>query len=385
MEAQAERSGCARPACGVCVHFRDLPDPRGANALHSLTDMIVLAVCAVICGADGWVQVEQFSQAKRKFFATFLELPHGIPSHDTFGRVFARLEPEAFERCFTAWTAALARVGGERLVSIDGKAIRRSFLHAWDKSGMAHLVSAFASANRLVFGQLAVADKSNEIKAIPKLLALLDLRGATVTIDALGCQKNIAEQIVQGGGDYVLAVKDNQPQLHQKVRGLLDEAILDDFHGMAHDYHEETDAGHGRIETRRVWCTREVQWLGELRREWPGLGLLMVVEARREVRGQVSTERRYYIGSRAAATAAQSADAIRGHWGIENRLHWSLDVSFAEDDSRIRTGHGAENFSRLRRIALNRLQQDTTKKVGIKTKRLVAGWDHDYLLNLLGA
>ena len=197
MEAQAERLGCAPTENCIYRHFRDLPDPRGANRLHSLSDMIVIAICAVICGADGWVQVEQFAKAKQKFFASFQTLPHGIPSHDTFGRVFARLNPDAFERCFTAWTAALAQAGG-KLVSIDGKAIRRSFLHAWDKSGMAHLVSAFVSANRLVFGQLAVEDKSNEIKAIPKLLELLDLRGATVTIDAIGCQKNIAAQIVNG-------------------------------------------------------------------------------------------------------------------------------------------------------------------------------------------
>jgi predicted transposase YbfD/YdcC len=383
MEAQAERSGCALPGSGICAYFRDLPDPRGVNSLHLLSDMIVIAICAVICGADGWVQVEQFGRAKRKFFASFLELPRGIPSHDTFGRVFARLNPEAFEHCFTAWTAALAQAPGEKLVSIDGKAIRRSFLHAWDKSGMAHLVSAFVSANRLVFGQLAVEDKSNEIKAIPKLLELLDLRGATVTIDALGCQKNIAAQIVKGRGHYFLAVKENQPRLHQKVQALMNEALLDGFQGLEHDYYEEVDGGHGRVETRRLWCTSEVQWLGGLGKEWPGLGLLVVVEARREILGKASTERRYYISSCAKATAVQAAAAIRGHWGIENQLHWSLDVSFAEDDSRIRQGHGAENFSRLRRIALNRLQQDTSRKVGIKTKRLIAGWDHDYLLGLL--
>ena len=382
MDAQADRSGCALAESGIYRHFRDLPDPRGANRLHSLSDMIVIAICAVICGADGWVQVEQFARAKRKFFASFLTLPHGIPSHDTFGRVFARLNPDAFERCFTAWTAALAQTG-DKLIAIDGKAIRRSFLHAWDKSGMAHLVSAFVSANRLVFGQQAVEDKSNEIQAIPKLLDLLDLRGATVTIDALGCQKNIAAQIVKGGGDYFLALKENQPLLQRKVQALLNEALLDRFKGMAHDDHEEIDGDHGRIERRRVWCTPEVQWLGGVQKEWPGLGLLVVVEARREVLGKVSTEQRYYISSRAKATAAQAAEAIRGHWGIENQLHWSLDVSFSEDDSRIRTGHAAENFSRLRRIALNRLQQDTSRKVGIKTKRLVAGWDHDYLLSLL--
>jgi predicted transposase YbfD/YdcC len=382
MEAQAKRSECALPANNICRYFEDLPDPRGVNTLHSLTDMIIIAICAVICGADGWVQIEQFGEAKRKFFASFLDLPHGIPSHDTFGRVFARLDPAAFERCFTRWTQALAQTAG-KLVSIDGKAIRRSFLHAWDKSGMVHLVSAFVSQNRLVFGQLAVDEKSNEIKAIPKLLELLDLKGATVTIDAMGCQTDIAERIVKAGGDYCLAVKDNQPTLHQKVKALMDEGILDGFADMSHDFHEEVDGNHGRIERRRVWCTNEVQWLGELQKDWSGLGLLVAVESRREVGGKVSEERRYYISSRSKATAAQMAEAIRGHWGIENQLHWSLDVSFGEDDSRIRKGHGAENYSRLCRIALNRLQQESTKKVGIKTKRKIAGWDHDYLLSLL--
>jgi predicted transposase YbfD/YdcC len=368
---------------GLLRFFQDMPDPRGKNKLHLLTDLMVLAICAVICGADGWVQVEQFAKAKQKFFATFLQLPHGIPSHDTLGRVFARLNPDSFEQCFMAWTGSLAQTSGGKLINLDGKAIRRSFEHAWDKSGMTHLVSAFVSANRMVFGQLAVQDKSNEITAIPKLLELLDVRGATVTIDAIGCQKNIAQKIMDGGGDYYLAVKENQPQLHQKVKALLDEAVLDSFAGMEHDFFQEVCGDHGRIETRRVWCTTEIQWLGPLAKDWPGLKMLVAVEAVREVGGKSSSERRYYIASSKTASAKQAAQAIRGHWGIENQLHWILDMSFNEDGSRIRKGHGAENFSRLRRIALNLLQQETSRKVGIKTKRLIAGWDHDYLLNLL--
>jgi predicted transposase YbfD/YdcC len=365
-----------------------MPDPRGGNKLHSLTDMIVMAICAVICGADGWVQVAMFARAKRKFFASFLELHHGIPSHDTFGRVFARLNPEAFEACFVNWTRSLGQeLAGEtggKLVSIDGKAIRRSFEHAWDKIGMAHLVSAFVSGSRMVFGQLAVDTKSNEITAIPRLLELLDVRGATVTIDAMGCQKNIAQKIIDGKGDYYLAVKENQPQLHHKVTALLNEAILEDFAGLKHDCFQETGGGHGRIETRRVWITPEVKWLGELGREWAAPRSLVVVEATREVTGgKTSTERRYYIGSDKNATAAQAAQAIRGHWGIENQVHWCLDMSFDEDASRIRKGHAAQNFSRLRRIALNLLRRETARKVGIKSKRLLAGWDHDYLLGLL--
>jgi predicted transposase YbfD/YdcC len=368
---------------GLLRFFQDMPDPRGGNRLHALTDLLVIAICAVICGADGWVQVEQFAKAKKKFFKSFLALPRGIPSHDTFGRVFARLNPDAFEACFVAWTRSLSQNAAGKLISLDGKAIRHSFHHAWDKSGMAHLVSAFVSGNRMIFGQLAVAGKSNEITVIPRLLELLDVRGATVTIDAMGCQKNIAQKIVDGQGDYYLAVKENQPQLYQKVKSLLDEAILENFAGMKHDCFEQSNGGHGRIETRRVWITPDVKWLGDLRHEWAGLSALVVVEATRRMNGKTSSERRYYIASNPKATAQQAAESIRAHWGIENQLHWSLDMSFDEDASRIRKGHAAENFSRLRRIALNLLQKETSRKVGIKTKRLIAGWDHDYLLSLL--
>lgn len=375
MDAQSDR--------GLLRFFRDIRDPRGRNRLHSLTDMMVIAICAVICGADGWAQVELFGKSKRKFFASFLELRYGIPSHDTFGRVFARLNPDAFEACFMAWTRSLSDTSDGKLISIDGKAIRRSFQHGWDKSGMAHLVSAFVSGNRMVFGQLAVDDKSNEITAIPRLLELLDVRGATVTIDAMGCQKNIAQQIVEGQGHYYLAVKENQPQLYQKVKSLLDEALLETFAGVKHDRFDETNGGHGRIETRRVWITPEVNWLGDLQQEWAGLAAVVLVEATRRINGKTSTERRYYIASNPTATARQAAESIRGHWGIENQLHWNLDMSFDEDQSRIRKDHAAENFSRLRRIGLNLLGRETSQKVGIKSKRLLAGWDHDYLLGLL--
>lgn len=363
-------------------HFASLPDPREASGQrHSLTDILTLAICGVICSADSWVEIEQFGHAKENWFRTFLELPYGIPSHDTFGRVFAALDPDAFERCFASWMAGLAEHSQGRLVAIDGKIMRRSFAHAWNREAL-DMVSAFTAANRMVFGQLAVESKSNEITAIPRLLELLDLRGATVTIDAIGCQKAIAAQIIERRGDYVLAVKENQPQLHQQVQALLDEAWLEDFAGMAHDRCEDTDAGHGRIETRRVVCTPEVQWL-RCRDEWPGLRSVAVVESTRIVGAATSTERRYFISSLDGTNAATLARAIRGHWAIENQLHWSLDVSFREDDSRVRTGHAAENFSRLRRIALNLLRRDKRCKIGIKGKRLRAGWDHNYLLQLL--
>jgi len=373
-------------ADSILEHFADLPDPRGARGkLHRLGDVLTIAICAVICGADGWVAVEHFARAKEQWFGTFLDLPGGIPGHDTFGRVFAAIDPDAFERCFAGWTKALGGSSRGKLVAIDGKSLRRSFAHAWDKSGMAHLVSAFVSDNRLVLGQLAVDAKANEIVAIPRLLALLDPTGATVSIDAIGCQKGIARSILDAGANYVLAVKENQKTLHAQVKKLLDEAILEKFHGMAHAAFEGTDGDHGRVETRRAWCTGEVQWV-KCGGQWPGLASVGVVECVREViGGPTSTERRYYISSLDGTDAEAFAAAVRGHWGVENPLHWSLDVTFGEDDSRVRKGHAAQNLSRLRRIALNQLQRDKTLKAGIQTKRQRAGWDHAYLLKVLAS
>ena len=371
---------------GILRCFGDLPDARAHNVIHKLHDIMVIAICAVVCGANGWVEVEQFGNSKQSWFRTFLGLPNGIPSHDTFGRVFARLCPDAFERCFVAWTSSLPSVGGVKLIAIDGKAIRRSFEHAWDRSGMAHLVSAFVDANAIVFGQIAVVDKSNEIDAIPRLLSLLDLAGATVTIDAIGCQTEIAQQIVEAEGDYVLAVKENQPTLYHKVKTLLDEAILDNFDAMRHDLFQSVDGDHGRIETRRVWMTDEVHWLGEeLLGNWTGLASVVAVESQRQdmASGNTSIQRRYFISSRRSIDAKIMAQTVRGHWAVENKLHWQLDVSFDEDQRRIRKNHGAENFSRLCRLALNLLKRDKTVKIGIHGKRLKAGWDEPYLLRLL--
>lgn len=379
---------------GFLRYFQDLADPREVNSLHKLTDMLVIAVLAVICGADGWVQVEHFGKAKHKWLATFLELPNGIPSHDTFGRVFARLDPDAFENCFLAWMRELVKSCGGKLIAIDGKAIRRSFKHAWDKSGMAHLVSAFVRENTMVFGQLTVEDKSNEIVAIPKLLELIDIKGALVTIDAMGCQKSIAAKIVEGGGDYLLALKDNQPALHDKARKLMTEAALDQAKsgrdssdgsdGSVRCASVQTvDGDHGRIETRRVFVSDEIEALGETAGEWKGLGCIVMVRSQRDVNGVVSSEDRLYISSVRGCQAERMADAVRGHWSVENQLHWQLDVSFREDERRIRKGHGAENYSRLCRVALNLLKREKGLKVGIQTKRLRAGWDHDYLLKLI--
>ena len=367
-------------------HFGELPDPRRAQGRrHKLSDMIVVAVCAVICGADTWADVADFGDAKRKWFGTFLDLPHGVPCPDTFERVFARLDPDAFERCFMGWTRALAGSSGGKLLAVDGKKIRRSFEHAWDHSTATHLVSAFVGENKTVLGQLAVDCKANEIVAIPKLLDLLDLKGATVTIDAMGCQVEIAGKIVDNEADYVLAVKENQPGLHGALKRNLDEMVLEKFAGMRHGFVETVDGDHGRIETRRVWVTDQLGWLDPSQRSrWPGLRSVAVVESLREVPGQEpGVERRYFISSLRGTDATRTAGAVRGHWSVENRLHWVLDVSFCEDQSRVRKGNGAENFSRVRRIALNLLGRETSKRRGIKGKRLNAAWDHDYLLRLL--
>ena len=380
MDAQATGGAVVSPSGGFLRFFQQLPDPRAANSIHKLSDILTIAFCAVVCGADSWVDVEMFGNSKLPWLRSFLELPGGIPSHDTFGRVFAMLSPEAFEESFQKWMS-WARASGKGLIAIDGKSIRRSFEHAWDKSGMAHLLSAYAAANG-VLGQIAIGGKENEITAIPKLLAMLDLERATVTIDAIGCQREIAEQITQSGGDYILALKQNQPTLYAKVKALLDEAILEDFAGLPHARTQETEGEHGRIEVRRAWVTGEVQHL-RLPEPWPGLRSIAVVESRREVNGACSVERRYFVSSHTAEDAAFMAGAIRGHWQIENALHWQLDVSFREDECRVRTGHAAENLSRLRRMALNRLKSDRTLKVGVAAKRKRAGWDEPYLLKLL--
>jgi predicted transposase YbfD/YdcC len=369
-------------AGSVLNHFKSLPDPRDKGGKrHSLSAMLTVAICAVICGAQGWTDVEEFGVSRLPWFKTFLDLPHGIASHDTFGRVFAALKPAAFERCFMHWVKSLVKASKGRLIAVDGKTLRRSFDQAAGRSAI-HMVSAFASANRLVFGQIKTAAKSNEITAIPKLLKLLDIQGAVVTIDAMGCQRAIAGEIIKQEADYVLALKENQGALHAKVKTLLDEAIVQQFKGLSGDCHRETFKGHGRIEVRTCWSTGEVHWLRDIG-HWPGLKSVLAVESHRRIGNQVTMERRYFISSLDGEDARQLAEAVRGHWGVENPLHWVLDVNFNEDQSRVRKGHAAENLSRLRRIALNMLQRETSGKRSIRLKRLKAGWDHDYLLQIL--
>lgn len=361
-----------------------MPDPREHNVRHKLLDILTIALLAVISGAAGWVNVALYARRKEAWLKTFLELPCGIPSHDTFGRVFARLDPEAFEQCFVEWISALVDLSGGKLVAIDGKSLRRSFEHGWDKAGMAHMVSAFVQANSLVFAQVKTAGKGHELEGIEKLLTLLDLQGAVVTIDALGCQKDIAQRIVDAQADYILQVKDNQPTLHLKLQTLFLEAQAEKLVGWHGATDQTVNGGHGRIETRKVTVVWDVQHLGPIAREWPGLQSVVLVERTRQIRDHTSTERHYYIATLdRRKTARQFQQYIRGHWSVENNCHWQLDVSFDEDQRRIRKDHGAENFSRLCRIALNLLKNEKTLKVGIAGKRLACGWDDQYLLKVI--
>jgi predicted transposase YbfD/YdcC len=364
-------------------HFAVLTDPRcpcAPNSRHLLMDILVIAVCAVISGAEGWEDIEEYGEAHAEWLKDLLDLPHGIPGHDTFRRVLSQLDPEELTQCFIAWTQALSEASGGDIVSIDGKTLRHSFDQATATAAI-HMVSAWASANRLVLGQLKVEEKSNEITAIPKLLHLLDLKGAVVTIDAMGCQKEIAKTITEQGADYVLALKDNHPTLSEAVTLFLNDARDTGLADIAHAYHETVDGDHGRIETRRYWITSEIEWLGA-KDSWANLHSVGMVEARREVGDTVQVETRYFLTS-LPAQGVRFAQAVRQHWGIENALHWVLDVSFDEDACRIRKNKGAQTFAVLRHIALNLLRREPHHKRGIKARRKRAGWDRAYLFQVL--
>jgi predicted transposase YbfD/YdcC len=368
----------ARKLGSLVTHFQALEDPRlERSRLHNLLDIVAITICAVICGADSWVDVEKYGQAKQDWLRRFLKLPNGVPSHDTFGRVFAALVPEQFQACFAGWVQEMAGQLGLKQIAIDGKTLRGSQDRANGKAAL-HLVSAWAIENHLTLGQEAVDSKSNEITAIPKLLELLDLEGALVTIDAMGCQKEIAEQVVEQGGDYVLTVKENQPKLYEEI-GRLEQAALErDYAGASS--HCVQEQGHGRQELRACWVLTDLEELAE-RAKWPGLQSVIVVVRDRTAGERNSCEKHYYISSR-KLSAKRFLEVIRGHWGIENSLHWVLDVAFDEDQSRVRKDHGPENFALVRRLALSMLKAEGSKG-SIRGKRLIAGWNNDFMEKLL--
>jgi predicted transposase YbfD/YdcC len=370
------------PVSTIVEHFTELDDPRTGNYVpHKLLDIVVIAICAVICGADTWVDCEAFGHAKFSWLKGFLELPNGIPSHDTFGRVFAALNAEQFQTCFVNWVQAVSVVTKGQVVAIDGKKLRRSHDKEIGKAAI-HMVSAWATENNLVLGQLKVDDKSNEITAIPQLLDVLEIAGCIVTIDAMGCQKTIAEKIIARGADYVLALKENQGGLYEDVEELFNDTEETEY---ADDDHCRTvEKNHGRLEIRECWTIANPDYLAYVRTlsDWCSLRTVVKVRRERRIGDKIESEVKYYISSLVVG-ARSMLSAVREHWGIENKVHWVLDIAFREDDSRVRKGNAAQNLAVLRHIALNLLKQERTARCGTKSKRLRAGWDENYLLKVL--
>jgi predicted transposase YbfD/YdcC len=380
-----------QPKFSLIEHFQTLPDPRvNRTKEHELVDVLTIGVCTLLCAGESFNDMEDFGLAKADWFKTFLSLPNGIPSHDTFNRVFAALDPQHFGECFMAWTQSLRAAVAQEIVALDGKALRRAL--AADQNSKV-IVSAWAQSNGLVLGQLKVDDKSNEITALPKLLRALELSGCIVTVDAMGTQKQIAKEIREADADYVMALKGNHEVVHDEVKSFLDTTVTEAATKRPAGVQpsraaatlaklETVEKDHGRQETRRYYQSGALAWFAD-RSKWEGLQSVGLVEAEREVRGKVTVERRYYLSSLPVGVET-FAKAVRGHWAVENSLHWVLDVQMGEDDSRARTGYAAENLATLRRLALNLLKQEKTKKRGIRGKQLNASWDHAYLLRLLG-
>jgi predicted transposase YbfD/YdcC len=379
------------PKKSLIEHFATIADPRvNRTRDHELIDILVLAICALLCRAETFNDMEDFGNAKLDWFKTFLALPNGIPSHDTFNRVFQALDPKQFQEAFLNWTQSVRQAIPNEIVAMDGKALRRALT---DSKNPRYIVSAWAEDNGLVLGQLKVDEKTNEITAVPQLLRTLELSGCIVTLDAMGCQKNIAKEIKEADADYVLALKGNQGTVHHEVKAFLDQTVAEaqaqSSVGLSTSIaaarlvsRKIVEKDHGRLETREYFQSAELGWFAD-KNQWEGLQSVGMVQATREINGQISTERRYYLSS-LPLDIERFARAVRGHWGIENKLHWVMDVRFGEDQSRARNGHAAENLATLRRLALNLLKTDKTKKRGIRGKQNNASWDHAYLLRLLG-
>jgi predicted transposase YbfD/YdcC len=373
------------PLGSIEESFTGLEDPRiERNKLHKLLDIIVIAICGVICGADNWVDIEIFGSKKETWLRQFLELPHGIPSHDTFGRVFGLLKADQFQQCFYAWVKAVCQVTGGQVIAVDGKQLRGSMDNYLGK-GAIYMVNAWANANHMAIGQRKVDDKSNEITAIPELLAMLAIAGCIITIDAIGCQTEIAHQIVAQQADYVLAVKENQGHLYADIAYLFD-LYLKEQHPLAYieDSHKTVDKDHGRIEILQCWTLAADGYQQSVRGldAWEQIHSLVMIVSERRIGQEVTTQSRYFISS-LKPNAAKLLEAVRSHWGIENSLHWVLDVVFDEDHSRIRKDNAPQNMAVIRQMALNLLKNEKTAKGGVQSKRLQAALDENYLLKVL--
>lgn len=372
---------------GLMQYLEEIPDPRvKRRRAHKLVDIMTIGLCSILTGGEGFNDMALFGRIKRDWLKTFLELPHGIPSHDTFNRVFSAIDPHCFLDCFVRWVQGICPALKGDVVAIDGKALRRALDEG---DSIPYIVSAWASENGLTLGQVKVTDKSNEITAIPELLRVLALQGCTVTIDAMGCQKDIAAQIVDKKADYVLALKGNHATVHEEVREFFADAVLPCADQAAQTVTPKTMASsktlekdHGRIETRRYWQSSDVHWMQD-KKLWKNLRTIGMVESIRRVKGKNSIERRYYLSSLPLDVEA-FAKAVRGHWGVENPLHWSLDVTFREDQSRARSKNAAQNLAMLRRIALNLIKKNPLEKVSQRQKRIFAALDTDFLAELLG-
>ena len=364
----------------IVDHFGDLSDPREDNRRHLLNDIIVLVICASICGAEKWDDIEAFGKSKESWLRRFLQLPHGIPSHDTIARVFSRLDPEALNDRFVSWVAAVNPMREAEIINIDGKTARRSHDRGNGKPAI-HMVSAWANRAGLTLAQTKVDDKSNEITAIPELLKMLELSGCIVTIDAIGTQPSIARDIVEADADYVLALKRNRIGLYEPVKLFFDDIEEDKRSSALCDYSKSVNKDHGRIEIRECWATEQIDWL-EAAGSYKGLRSICAVKSQRIIGEQTSTRWLYYVSS-LPARAKTLAHTIRAHWGIENSLHWVLDVAFREDECRKRKDNSAENFAILRHITLNLLKSEKTCKRSIAGKRLLAGWDTSYMEKVL--
>lgn len=382
-----EDQPCAPRPRTIVECFEEIPDPRVNRTLrHKLLDVLVIGLCSTLTGGEGFNDMALFGKIKRDWLKTFLELPRGIPSHDTFNRVFSAIDPHRFLDCFVRWVQGICPALAGDVVAIDGKALRRALDEG---ASIPYIVSAWASGNGLALGQVKVDDKSNEITAIPELLQALALHGCIVTIDAMGCQKEIAAQIIDKKADYVLALKGNHATVHQEVQEFFADAVLPCANEAAKTVTPETMVGaktlekdHGRIETRRYWQSSDIDWMDD-KKLWKNLRSIGMVESIRCVKGKNSIERRYYLTS-LPLDAKAFAKAVRGHWGVENPLHWSLDVTFREDQSRARSKNAAQNLAALRRIALNLIKKNPREKVSQRQKRILAALDTSFLEQLLG-